>query len=468
MTNKAVSSPKVVIDGNFTPATIFFSTDSGKILYIYPKIIESLNDPLLTEYDVTQYEKTQFTILPGLVDSHVHLNEPGRTDWEGFETGTKSAISGGVTTIVDMPLNAIPPTTTVKNFNLKLKAAKNQLWCDVGFWGGLVPTNLNDLKPLINCGIRGFKGFLSPSGVDEFPEIDSNYIDQAMQILNDTNTMLLFHAELQNEEESTQTNDPTKYNTFLKSRPQSFEVNAIDTIVKCIEKNINPKVSPLKAHIVHLDSEKAIPIIQEAKSKSLPLTVETCFHYLTFNNDEIQDKATQFKCCPPIRKEKNRQALWDAIQDGTITTVVSDHSPCTPELKDLKRGDFMKAWGGIASVGFNLPIMFTFSKKLDKPLTLIDIVKLCCENTAKQVGLHDRKGYIKVGYDADFIIFNENGSRTITKEELTFKNKLTPYEGLTLDGVVTKTFLRGKVAFTIDEGPTTRSIGKALLEKRSA
>lgn len=468
MLNKAISSPKVVIDGNIAPATIFFSTDSGKIIYIHPEIIESSDDPLLAKYDITQYEKTKFTILPGLVDSHVHLNEPGRTEWEGFETGTKAAISGGVTTIVDMPLNAVPPTTTVKNFNLKLKASKNQLWCDVGFWGGLIPTNINDLKPLINCGVLGFKGFLSPSGVQEFPKIDSAYIDQVMQVLNDTNTLLLFHAELEdgNDKLSENQNNPTNYDTFLQSRPQSFEVNAIDAVVKCIQKNINPEVSPLKVHIVHLDSEKALPKVKEAKLKSLPLTAETCFHYLAFNSAEIKDKATHFKCCPPIRKEKNRQALWSAIQDGTITTVVSDHSPCTPELKDLEGGDFLSTWGGVASVGLNLPVLFTFGKKLAVPLTLPDIVRLCCENTAKQIGFHDRKGFIKVGYDADLIFFNENDNRTIIKEELEFKNKLTPYEGLKLDGVVTKVFLRGKVAFTDIDGPTPQAIGRPLLEKR--
>lgn len=469
---KAIASTNVIIEGSCIPATIIYSSDSGKIVDIVINEVLDIQDgkkSLLSRYDIQDCENVSpRVILPGLVDSHVHLNEPGRTEWEGFETGTKAAISGGVTTIVDMPLNAIPPTTTVKNFNLKLNAAKNQLWCDVAFWGGLVPTNLDDLIPLIQAGVRGFKGFLSHSGVDEFPQIDKDYIDNAMRLLKKENTMLLFHSELDDgEERITRKSDFTDYKTFMNSRPPTFETDAIDMIIGCTKENLKSNQdSSLKVHIVHLATGEGIPLIKDAHANGLPITAETCFHYLSFSENQVEDKATHYKCCPPIRHEENRLALWEGIQSGAITSVVSDHSPCTPELKNLQKGDFIKAWGGISSVGFNLPVMYTFGSKLDNPMTLPEIVKLCCENTAKQAGLNDRKGHIKLGYDADFVIFNREREQFIENHNVQFKNKLTPYDGLLLHGVVEKTILRGQDLFTIDNGVNKEPLGSALLESR--
>ncbi|CCK70056.1 allantoinase KNAG_0D03080 [Huiozyma naganishii CBS 8797] len=463
---KAIASNNVVIERQLESATIIFSTESSKIVEIIRgHVVGDINDPVLAQFDVIDYEiVSPKTILPGLVDSHVHLNEPGRTEWEGFATGTQAAICGGVTTVVDMPLNAIPPTTTVHNFMLKLRAARDQLWCDVAFWGGLVPSNLNDLIPLVKCGVRGFKGFLAPSGVEEFPMIEENYISKAMKILRDENTMMLFHAELDDGKKRTKHSDHCDYDTFLKSRPDSFETNAIALVVKCVEENITSKQSPLKTHIVHLATKDALPIIKCAQSKGLSLTAETCFHYLTLSAEQIPRKGTQFKCCPPIRSDSNRMALIEALKDGIISSVVSDHSPCTPNLKNMERGDFLSAWGGIASVGFNLPIMFTLG--LDQGITLPEIVKWCCENTARQVGLHDRKGFIRVGYDADFAIFDQEAEQEVKNDKLRFKNKITPYSGSKLKGVVTKVILRGSTVFTLTSGYSKIPTGRTLLERR--
>lgn len=536
---KAISSTNVIIGGSSVPTTILYSTDSGKIVEIFPNIvIDSLEDPRLRVYDVKTYENVSpYFILPGLVDSHVHLNEPGRTEWEGFATGTKAACSGGVTTVVDMPLNAIPPTTTVANFNMKLKAAKEQLWCDVAFWGGLVPTNLGDLLPLVKAGVRGFKGFLIDSGVDEFPAINKAYIQEAMKVLADCETIMMFHAELQIDKhlhtivdsdnitkirsldggEDLTTKqidslalshilspaeprtgapshivhhddisipaleaaatfdkelakvDPRKYSSFLISRPDRFESDAISLIISCLEDSIKRnkgKVPPV--HIVHLASMEALPLIRRAHKRGLPITVETCFHYLSLAAENIPKSATYFKCCPPIRTEANRVALWGALREGLITSVVSDHSPCTPELKHLAKGDFFSAWGGISSVGLGLPLLYSKGSSMKPPVSLIDIVKWCCENTAKQIGLQHCKGYLAVGHDADFIVFDAEREQEICNSNLYFKNKLTAYNGFRLQGVVLTTYLRGRVIFDGHNGPSRTPLGKAILEPRFA
>ncbi|CCD25416.1 allantoinase NDAI_0F00970 [Naumovozyma dairenensis CBS 421] len=420
---KAIASEFVIIDSQQIPATILYSADTGNIVKIFKYVvIESVRDPRLEQHSVDEYEiVTPRIIMPGLVDSHVHLNEPGRTEWEGFATGTQAAISGGVTTVIDMPLNAVPPTTTLHNLNKKLQAADGQLWCDVGFWGGLVPDNLEDLLPLVKAGVRGFKGFLIHSGVDEFLSIDEEYINKAMDILANEKTMLMFHAEMEDPKEEvvnppkSDSNDkdiysgesgknemaPKNYQNFLNSRPDSFETDAIKLLIRCMEegkKKINGIIPPV--HVVHLASNEALPLIMEAHKSKLPLTAETCFHYLCLAAENIPDSATHFKCCPPIRNEANRIALWTALKRGVITSVVSDHSPCTPELKGFEEGDFLRAWGGIASVGLGLPLLYT------NGASILEITKWCCENTSKQVGFQDFKGKIAVGYDADLVVFN--------------------------------------------------------------
>lgn len=539
--SSAIASSKVVIDGSIIPATIVYSTTSGKIIDVLPSVL-SFDHPLLTKYDVHNYrDLSPYIIMPGLVDAHVHLNEPGRTEWEGFASGTQSAASGGVTTVIDMPLNAIPPTTTVKNLNIKLNSAKGQIWVDTGFWGGLVPDNLNDLLPLINAGVRGFKGFMMDSGVEEFPMITPSYIDEALQIVKGKSTMLMFHAEMdskndsddggdksnsinsccnddhkhphydglsepqvnalttspvlhsvepitgkitklinhhENEIASTdeitplelamknqailETVDPTAYSSFLASRPDSFECTAIENIIKCLEKQPTTKV-----HIVHLATHEALPMIKHAKETlKLPLSVETCFHYLSLKAEEIPNGATQFKCCPPIRSDKNRRLLWNALKDELITSVVSDHSPCTPELKGLERGDFFEAWGGISSVGFGLPLLYTVGTE-QFGISLTDIVQWCCINTAKQVGLSHKKGCIAIGYDADFAIFDSEMEYSVANAKTFFKNKLSAFDGKRLKGRVVETILRGNSIYALGKGLSEVPLGNLLLEPRT-
>lgn len=653
--SRALASTNVLINEEVAPATVVFSIESGKILHISPRILK-VNDPILVEYNVDPHDfrvVSPLVIMPGLVDAHVHLNEPGRTEWEGFATGTQAAAAGGVTTVIDMPLNAIPPTTTVGNFNLKINAAKGKTWVDVGFWGGMVPDNLDSLIPLIRMGVRGFKGFMIDSGVDEFPAISPKYIHRAMKKVTGEQTVLMFHAEMQphhlhqppvlveeigdktpklipnerhahfsldgalsdddtddssnrangangingnaaishddslddipamgaeidaldlgmsasfinrapkpvvrllnkhrghNEEHENCTLphnhagsidhrvltdeqaralakspflqasepqfgkfarlanpnhdrvdamtsplakpldfdtqkfkenlndplkmaqaedlaladvDPTLYASFLASRPDNFETTAIAEIINCLM--LNPKV-PL--HIVHLATHEAIPLIRAAKAKGLPVTAETCFHYLSLTAEKISNCSTHFKCCPPIRTDANRKLLWRALRNGIITTVVSDHSPCTPDLKGLEKGDFFSAWGGISSVGFGLPILFTEGQKLYPPVRIQEISRWCSWNTAKQVGLSHKKGKIAVGYDADLLVFDPNCSYVVQNDQVFFKNKLTAYDGMTFQGRVVETFVRGNSVFTFKKGHSEVAKGQLILEPR--
>lgn len=293
------------------------------------------------------------------------MNEPGRTEWEGFETGTKAAAAGGITTVIDMPLNAIPPTTTVENFDIKLNAAKAQCHVDVGFWGGVVPDNADQLPALMEKGVRGFKCFLIESGVDEFPCVNEAEVRLAMDKMVNSDRVLLFHAEMEgcgSADPKHEDVDGRTYNSFLNSRPQSLETNAIDMIIR-LTKEYYEQGKPVNTHIVHLSAASAVPAIREAKAVGVPLTVETCFHYLNFNSEDIEDGATHYKCCPPIREASNREKLWEALLDGTIDYVVSDHSPCTAQLKRQDTGDFGLAWGGIASVQFGLPVLWSEGRK---------------------------------------------------------------------------------------------------------
>ena len=289
------------------------------------------------------------------------MNEPGRTDWEGFETGTKAAAAGGICTVIDMPLNAIPPTTTEENLDIKLAAAAGQCHVDVGFWGGVIPDNAEQLPRLMERGVRGFKCFLIESGVDEFPCVNEAQVRLAMDKMVGSGKVLLFHAEMEEglpEQPKQEELDPRTYASFLNSRPQNLETNAIDMVIR-LTREYYEKGTPVKTHIVHLSAASALPAIRKAKADGVPLTVETCFHYLNFSAETIEDGATHFKCCPPIREAANRELLWEALLDGTIDYVVSDHSPCTAQLKKLEAGDFGTAWGGIASVQFGLPVLWS-------------------------------------------------------------------------------------------------------------
>ncbi|KAI0066435.1 allantoinase [Artomyces pyxidatus] len=427
------------------PATVEISKRTGKILAIHLERRSRQSYPGLMDSQWTDVGESY--LLPGLVDAHVHLNEPGRTDWEGFWTGTRAAASGGVTTVVDMPLNSIPPTTTVENLASKREAAIGQCWTDVAFWGGVIPGNQNDLTPLIDAGVKGFKCFMIESGVEEFPCVAERDLHAAMAILKDTGSVLLFHAELDESpphiHESSA--DATLYSTFLESRPQTFEVDAISRIT-----SLQKTYLGLRCHIVHLSAANALPLIRSAKASGVKLTVETCFHYLCLSASSIPNGRPEFKCCPPIRDDKNREALWEALQDGTIDFVVSDHSPCVAELKKVDEGDIMGAWGGISTLGLGLSLLWTEGKKRGIPIG--KVLEWTSEKTARHAGLHESKGKIAVGYDADLVIWNPKAEYRVAKESLNFKNKLTPYEGLVLSGQVEQTILRGNVVFDSASG----------------
>jgi len=378
-------------------------------------------------------------VMPGLVDSHVHVNEPGRTRWEGFATATRAAAAGGVTTLVDMPLNSIPPTTTEAGFQEKLAAARGQCFIDTAFWGGVVPGNTSELNPLLDAGVRGFKCFLIHSGVDEFPHVGEENLREAMPELKKRGSVLLVHAELpepiEKAAEELKGENPRDYNTFLKSRPRESENKAVELMIRLC------RASGARVHIVHHSSSDVLPLLKAAREEGLPLTVETCPHYLTFAAEEIPDGATHFKCCPPVRERENRERLWEALKMGVIDMVVSDHSPCTADLKLMERGDFLEAWGGIAALQFTLPVIWTEAQ--NRGFGLQEISRWMSEAPAKLAGLDKRKGKIAVGFDADMIIFEPEKQFKVVPEIIEFKNKITPYAGMNLRGVVEATYVRG-------------------------
>src|SRR5688572_32935485 len=327
-------------------------------------------------------------LLPGLVDSHVHVNEPGRTEWEGFATATAAAVAGGVTTIVDMPLNSIPPTTTVEALHVKRAVAKGQVSADVAFWGGAVPGNVDQLRPLHDAGVVGFKCFLLDSGVPEFPPLDDAGLRAALTELATFDGLLIAHAEDPDVIAAAPEPVGGSYAGFLASRPGAAEESAIAGLVAAA------RDTGARTHVVHLADADALPLLQKARAEGVPITVETCPHYLTFAAEQVPDGATAFKCCPPIRESTHREALWAALRDGDIDLVVSDHSPCTPELKRLDVGDFGLAWGGIASLQVALPAVWTGAR--DRGAALTDVVRWMSEAPARLAGL-PRKGAIAVG-----------------------------------------------------------------------
>lgn len=485
-----LASSRAVIGGGLTAATIVISLDSGKITSIFDSILPLSDFPAGTPY----VDHSPHILLPGLVDAHVHLNEPGRTEWEGFSTGTKAAAFGGVTTVIDMPLNAIPPTTTVCGLRAKIEAAEGQCWVDVGFYGGIIPGNVGELKGLIREGVRGFKGFLIDSGVEEFPAVSSLDIAKVMSELADEPTTLMFHAEMippitDSVGDDVQWSLPPlapigpldEYRTFLASRPVSFETYAISEILSLAHLAPN-----LPLHIVHLSAIEAIPLIREARANGIKITAETCFHYLTLAAEAIRNGDTRHKCCPPIRAQSNQNGLWQELlreENSVITTIVSDHSPCTPDLKLLPKGipgmapsktaseaetgDFFTAWGGVSSVGLGLSILWTSGLKHN--ITAPQIATWCCKNTAKQVGLQHQKGELAVGLDGDVCVFDDDGEFVVGREEMLFRNKCSAYEGMRLKGVVRETWVRGRRVFEREKGfGKGRPTGRLLLEVRKA
>ena len=387
--------------------------------------------------DAQVYEAGDFIVMPGLVDTHVHVNEPGRTEWEGFASATRAAAAGGVTTILDMPLNSVPATTTVEALEIKRECAASQSVVNVEFIGGVVPGNAHDIEPLARAGVRAFKCFLTPSGVDEFPNVTEADLREAFPILAKTGLPLMVHAE-----------DPSclvahrggssRYSDYLASRPVEAERSAIELMVRLMEWCRTP------VHIVHLSSAQSLDVIKRARDKGLPITVETCPHYLTFAAEEIPDGATEFKCAPPIRETTEREALWQALIGGDIDMIASDHSPCPPAMKNSD-GDFFGCWGGIASLQLELSAVWTEAEKHRCRVT--DIARWMSRTPAQLAGLSTRRGSLAAGYDADVVVWDPNAHFIVDATALKHRHPVTPYAGRKLAGSIIATLVGGEIAF---------------------
>jgi allantoinase len=384
-------------------------------------------------------------LLPGLVDSHVHINEPGRTEWEGFWTVTRAAAAGGVTTLVDMPLNCVPETVNVEALEAKRAAARGKTWVDWAAWGGVVRGNAESLKPLVGAGVPGFKCFLIHSGIDGFAWVDENDLRAALAQLLGTGLPLLAHAEVcgpvndATESLNRAGADWRKYSNYLASRPDEAETEAIALLIRLAEEFDTP------VHIVHLSSAMALPLLSEARGRGVPITVETCTQYLHFAGEEIPDGATEFKCAPPIRAAENRERLWKALEKGAIDFVVTDHSPCPPAMKRREEGRWDLAWGGIASLGLALPVLWTGMRQRGLPLERI--AEWMAAGPARLAGLEGKKGMLAPGADADFVVFDPDHEWTVSPEHLHFRHKISPYLGARLRGCVRETWLRGELIF---------------------
>ncbi|WP_222615447.1 allantoinase AllB [Persicimonas caeni] len=448
---KCIRSRRVVTPDGVQEASIHIR--DGRIEHVAP--YEEVPDG--AELD----EAGDAVVMAGLVDSHVHINEPGRTDWEGFETATRAAAAGGVTTLVDMPLNSVPATTTTKGFQAKLDAAHGKCHVDVGFWGGVVPGNTDALAALYEAGVLGFKCFLSPSGVDEFQNVSPADLEEAMPVLSELDAVLLCHAELPSVLEDAaqvwQHGNPRHYGLYLASRPRSAEDQAIALMAELSQR------FDTRVHIVHVSSATALPFIERAKARGARLTAESCTHYLYFGSDDVAEGATEFKCAPPIRPRGNADELWKALRDGCLDLVATDHSPSPPELKCLDTGRFDEAWGGIASLQLLLPVLWTAARARGHKLE--DVAQWASSAPARLAGISERKGSLRPGSDADIVIWDPDAEFTVDAQSLQHRHKLTPYDGRRLQGVVHKTYLRGEVVY--DDGNFAHPTGKPLLNPQT-
>jgi allantoinase len=395
------------------------------------RVLAISDDPLPNAVELGEDE----VLIPGLVDTHVHVNEPGRTEWEGFESATKAAAAGGVTTILDMPLNSVPTTISIEALLTKRNVAIDKTFVDVGFWGGAVPENLGTLRELWDAGVYGFKCFLAPSGIDEFGHLEPEQLDRALEEVAALGALLIVHAEDPAVLDAHVRDGGTDYHSFVESRPDDAETTAIQRVIDGVRR------TGARAHILHLSSAAALPMLRDARREGLPITVETCPHYLTIAEEQIPAGATQFKCCPPIRDDANREALWQALLDGDIDIVVTDHSPSTVELKFSHGGDFQKAWGGIAGLQTGFAAVWTEARRRGIPLETV--VRWMSRSTAELVGL-ERKGRIEVGADADLVAFAPDAGFTVHAEALQHKNPVSAFDGRELFGVARRTWLAGR------------------------
>lgn len=429
MAVQAFTSSRVILSGKIGAFAVL--VEGQKIVKVVPR--NEISD------SVQVMDFGDSAILPGLVDSHIHINEPGRTDWEGFRTATRAAAAGGYTMLVDMPLNCVPATTSPEALAAKRKAAQGQCQVDWAAWGGLVPDNAGQLGPLASAGVNGFKCFLIHPGIEEFMMVNRDHLRAALPNLRKIGLPLLIHAEspeaIDSATEALMQADWRVYETYLKSRPDEAELDAIELLIRLCGESGCP------IHIVHLSTSKALARLRDAKRRGVPITVETCPHYLHLCSEEISTGATLHKCAPPIRSRKNREALWEALGEGIIDLVATDHSPCPPEMKQMERGDFRTAWGGIPSVSLALSLMWT--EAFRRGFSLVDIAHWLAEGPARLAGLEERKGRIAPGFDADMVVFDPEAEWTVTPEELHYRHTVSPYLGERLTGRVLMTFLRG-------------------------
>ena len=447
MKSAAIQSTHVITPSGVIEATLIVA--DGKILEVLPGRVQREGIPFESFGNKV--------IMPGVIDAHVHINEPGRTDWEGFESATKAAAAGGITTMIEMPLNASPVTTTVEALKLKLEATKGKLHVNCGFYGGVIPDKIGDLDGLLDAGVFGIKAFLTHSGIDEFPNVTEADLRKALPILKKHEAKLLVHCELEgsNPQHVTRqhetSDDRRSYKAYLASRPAKWETDAIALMIRLSEE------FDVHVHIVHVSSAEALPLIRDAKRRGVRITAETCPHYLVFCAEGIPDGATEYKCAPPIRERANNELLWEALKDGTLDFVASDHSPAPPDIKEQQSGDFMKAWGGIAGLQFLLPAFWTGAK--ERGFSLEDVARLLCEHPAQFLGLK-QKGRIAPGCDADLVIWDPEASFVVKEEMIQHRHKLTPFAGRTLFGMVERTVVGGKTVF--DNGSFVKPTLSAL------
>lgn len=422
-----LSGERVLVDGVFRPASV--GVDRGVIQWI------GASDDGRGGVEHRRLAADE-VLVPGVVDTHVHVNEPGRTEWEGFATATAAAAAGGVTTIVDMPLNSIPATIDRAALALKRGSAHGECFVDVGFWGGAVPANLGSLRGLYDAGVFGFKSFLLDSGVAEFPPLLGDELNSAMAEIAEFDGLLILHAEDAASIAGFQAGHGPRYADFLDGRPTETEDVAIERVIGAARR------TGCRVHIVHLSSAASVPVLQEARAEGLPISVETCPHYLAIAAEEIPDGQTQYKCCPPVRGAGNQDLLWKALGDGVIDIVVSDHSPSIPAMKLFESGDFFSAWGGISSLEVSLPVVWTAAKQ--RGFSLERVLEWMATRTAELIGV-DHKGRIAAGYDADLVVLAPDDTFVVDPARLHHRHAVTPYAGRTLSGVVRSTYLRGSL-----------------------
>ncbi len=427
MSGTIILSRRVVLPDGIRPAAVVVQGER----------IAAVLDPALAPPGGQVIDLGDTVLMPGLVDTHAHLNEPGRTEWEGFASGTLAAVRGGITTVIDMPLNCIPVTTSRAALETKLTAISGQLSCDLGFWGGLVPGQCDGLADLLDGGCLGVKAFLCHSGIDDFPAAGPAELRFALPLLARRGLPLLVHAEL--DDGQTSPGPWTRHEDWLLSRPPSWEVRAIELVVSLLDEVGG------RAHIVHLSAADALPLIARSRERGLALSAETCPHYLTLASEDAPEGATEWKCAPPIRGKDNQHRLWEGLRSGIVGQVVSDHSPCTPALKRREQSDFREAWGGIASLQLTLPLIWTVART--RGFDLAAVTRWMSTAPADLAGLSARKGAIRPGLDADLVAFDPEARTTITPGDLLFRHPITPYLGREVRGAVLRTWLRGAMVW---------------------